>query len=59
MNKYKYTVTLTVEVEAFDDSDAWDALQDAFGIGDQMGVRVLDCEYKESRAKRRRSPVSS
>lgn len=54
METYKYTVTLTVEVEAFDESDAWDAVQDAFGVGDSnMGVRVTDCEYREKRARKR------
>lgn len=53
MNTYKYTVKLTVEVEAFDDSDAWDAVQEAFGIGETGAVMVTDCEYKESRAKKR------
>lgn len=52
MNTYKYKVTLLVEVEAFDDSDAWDALQDEFGIGDTAGIRVTDCEYKEVRARK-------
>jgi len=49
MNTYKYTVELTVEVDAFDESDAWDAVQDAFGVGDQMGVVVTNCEYREVR----------
>lgn len=49
MNKYKYRVVLEVEVEAFDESDAWDAVQDAFGVGDNAGVLVTDCEYKEIR----------
>lgn len=52
MNTYRYTIKLEVEVEAFDDSDAWDAVQDAFGVGEEMGVKVTDCEYKEKRAKR-------
>lgn len=52
MNKFKYKVFLTVEVEAFDESDAWDAVQDAFGIGENMGVVVTNCEYKEVRARR-------
>lgn len=51
MNKYTYEVHLRVEVEAFDESDAWDAVQDAFGVGDQAGVMVLDCDYEEVRAK--------
>lgn len=53
MNTYKYQVTLTVEVEAFDDSDAWDAVQDEFGIGTGTGITVTDCEYKEIRARKR------
>ena len=54
MNSFKYTVKLEVEVEAFDESDAWDALQDAFGVGENMGVVVTECEYKEKRAGRKR-----
>lgn len=53
MDKWKWKVNLQVEVEAYDESDAWDALQDAFGIGENMGVTVTSCEYKEVRAKRR------
>lgn len=52
MNTYSYKVTLTVTVDAFDESDAWDAVQDTFAIGDEMGLKVTDCEYKEIRAKR-------
>lgn len=47
MNKYKYEVRLTVEVEAFDESDAWEAVQDAFGLGENCGTTVVDCEYTE------------
>jgi len=53
METFRYKVTLTVEVEAFDESDGWDAVQDALGIGDSMGVTVTDCEYKELRARKR------
>lgn len=53
METYTYTVKLIVEVEAFDESDAWDAVQDAFGIGEELGVRVTTCEYKEQRARKR------
>lgn len=54
MEQYKYSVKLTVEVEAFDEGDAWDALQDAFGIGETGAVTVTNCEYKEIRATRKR-----
>lgn len=47
MNTFKYQVILNVEVEAFDESDAWDAVQDNFGIGENAGVVVTDCEYRE------------
>jgi len=49
MNVYRYSVVLDVEVDAFDQGDAWEAVQDAFGIGEQLGVRVVDCEYTEIR----------
>jgi hypothetical protein len=52
MDRYHYTIKLTVEVEAFDDSDAWEALQDAFGIGELGAVVVTDCEYKEKRVRK-------
>lgn len=55
METFKYQVKLTVEVEAFDESDAWDAVQDAFGIGEELGVTVTDCEYKEVHKRARRS----
>lgn len=45
MNKYKYRVVVEVEVEAFDEGDAWEAVQDAFGLGDYCGTTVTDCEY--------------
>lgn len=53
MNKYTYKVELVVEVEAFDESDAWEALQDDFGVGEQMGMTIVECEYKEVRARRK------
>lgn len=46
MNKIRYEVSLIVEVEAFDEDDAWDALQDTFGIGENSpGVRVVESEW--------------
>lgn len=53
MDRFKYTVRLTVEVEAFDDSDAWDAIQDAFGVGNTGAVTVTECQYKEVRPKKK------
>lgn len=54
MDKYEYTVKMVVEVEAFDEGDAWDAIQEAFGVGTTGAVTVTDCEYKEKRASRKR-----
>ena len=53
METFQYTVKLNVTVEAFDESDAWEALQDAFGVGQTGAVDVTECEYRELRAKRR------
>jgi len=47
MNTYRYRVVLEVEVPAFDQADAWEMLQDAFGIGENCGTNVTECEYKE------------
>lgn len=54
MEKYKWTVKLEVEIEAFDESDAWDAVQEAFGVGETGAVNVTSCEYREKRAARKR-----
>jgi hypothetical protein len=53
MEKYCYRITLEVEVDAFDESDAWDAVQDEFGTGEQMGVNITKCEYREIKAKKK------
>jgi hypothetical protein len=47
MQKYKYKVELVVEIDAFDGGDAWEALQDTFGIGDNSGLTVTDFEAWE------------
>ena len=52
MKTFRYKVSMVIEVEAFDESDAWDAVQDAFGVGEQTGVNVLECQYKEIRPKK-------
>lgn len=50
MDKFRYKVELTVEVDAFDAGDAWEAVQDTFGIGDQSGLTVTDFEAWELKA---------
>jgi hypothetical protein len=42
MNKYYVSVELVVEVEAFNHLDAEDAVRDALGIGDAMGVNIIE-----------------
>jgi len=51
---FKYTVKLEIEIDAYDESDAWDAVQEAFGIGSTGAVTVTDCEYREKRARGRK-----
>ena len=55
MDKFKYKVSLVIEVEAFNESDAWEAVQDAYGLGGESGLAVIDCEYKEIRARSKRN----
>lgn len=46
MNKFRYAVSIVVEVEAFSEEDAWDTLQDSFGIGENApGTVVTECEW--------------
>lgn len=44
MNTYKVSVALEVEVQAFDESDALEAVSDCFGPGTSAGIDVT--EYK-------------
>ena len=46
MKTYTYEVTMIIEVDAFDEGDAWEMLQDAYGVGENLGTRVVECEYK-------------
>lgn len=54
MEKFRYRVVLDVEIEAFDSADAWEAVQDAYGIGEDAGILVTNCKYEEKRARRRK-----
>lgn len=51
MNTYRFKVTLEIEIDAFDETDAEVALEDAFGMGENLGVRITNCVYKELRAR--------
>lgn len=45
MNTYEYVVELKVSVEAFDESDAKDLLEDAFGLGEDCGVTIESVSF--------------
>lgn len=47
MNTYEYRVMLSVQIEAFDERDAEDAIQDAFGEGEICGIIVRDFEVTD------------
>lgn len=47
MNTYIYEITLRAEVEAYSPDDAWEFVQDVFGVGDASGISVTECEYQE------------
>lgn len=47
MEEFEYVLTLRVTVEAFDEDDAWEAIQDTFGVGvSESGVKVTECEWE-------------
>lgn len=50
MDTFRYKVELTVEVESFDAGDAWEAIQDTFGIGESGSLTVTDFEAWEASA---------
>lgn len=48
MKRYVYSVLLQVEVEAFSEADAQEAVSDCFGEGSNCGLNVLDFEVVDS-----------
>ncbi|QIN94087.1 hypothetical protein PP459_gp146 [Streptomyces phage Wakanda] len=48
MKRYVYSVLLQVEVEAFSEADAHEAVEDCFGEGSNCGLNVLDFEVVDS-----------
>lgn len=42
MNRYLISVELVVSVDAFNHLDAEDAVRDALGLGDAMGVDIIE-----------------
>ncbi len=47
MNTYLMSVTLQVKVDAFDEGDAFEAVEDCFGQGDACGLEVVEFEVNE------------
>lgn len=44
MKKYRFDVSLVVEVEAFNEIDAEEAIRDEFGLGEVCGLNVVESE---------------
>ena len=47
METYEFEVCLTVKVQAFTESDAYDLLNDTFGPGEDAGIEIVTSEIKE------------
>ena len=47
MNTFRFDVSLVVEVEAFNQLDAEEAIRDALGLGDAGGVEIVESEVGE------------
>lgn len=47
MNTYTFTLEVKVEVEAYNEADAEDAVQDVFGRGEDCGITVTDLKITE------------
>lgn len=52
MDVYQVEVRLLVDVPAFNDADALETVMDAFGVGENCGTTVVDCEYTERGKKK-------
>jgi len=48
MKRYIYSVLLQVEVEAYNEADAQEAVKDCFGEGSNCGLNVLDFEVVDN-----------
>jgi hypothetical protein len=55
-NRYNFTVTLKVSVDAFDEADAVDMISDTYGAGALYEeIDVKSCEVKIERPKSNQS----
>lgn len=48
-NKFKFLLTVEVVVEAFDEADAKDIINDNFGPGEDCGVEIKTLAIKETK----------
>jgi len=44
MKTFRYEVSLIVEVPAFNEIDAEEAVRDAFGLGEVCGLEIVESE---------------
>ena len=47
MNTYLMSVVLQVEVQAFDEGDAFELVEDCFGRGETCGLKVMEFEISD------------
>jgi hypothetical protein len=47
MRTFRYNVDIVVEVQAFDEIDAEEAVRDAFGLGEACGLEIIESEVGE------------
>lgn len=45
--KFRYHVGMTVEVDAYDEADAVEMLNDTFGAGSDCGIEILESYIEE------------
>lgn len=44
MKTFRYDVNIVVEVQAFNEIDAEEAVRDAFGLGEVYGLNIIESE---------------
>lgn len=44
MKTFRYDVNIVVEVQAFTEIDAEEAVRDAFGLGEACGLEIIESE---------------
>ena len=54
METYEFELKLKVQVNAYNEADALETVMDAFGVGENYGTTVVDCEYSEPGKKKKK-----